>query len=95
MSLFRTPTPADRDRIADDYRERLSLVLCDGWDRYRYTWSAGEVIVVRALVSGDEDDVHNACVRLAPALWGLDGAEADRTAGYMRTRAFLQGISEG
>lgn len=95
MSLFRTPTPDDRAKLADDYRERLSLVLRDGWGPYALTWSSGQVTVVRALLSGAEDDMAAACEVVAPSLWGMDGAAADAQTGYARTWAWLQEVSRG
>ncbi|MCB9441151.1 MAG: hypothetical protein H6523_12995 [Mycolicibacterium sp.] len=95
MPLFRTPTPEDRARLADDYRERLALVLRDGWGPYAGTWSSGQTTVVRALLSGDETEMSAACEALAPSLWGMDGAAADRAAGFARTYAWLQEVARG
>jgi hypothetical protein len=88
MSLYRTPGPADRARIAADLRSRAALVRRGGWAEYAGVWSTGQVAAVRAVL-GEAHAVAEACAALASSLWGIAGAEVDDAGGYPRTYAWL------
>jgi hypothetical protein len=92
MSMFDEPTDSDRQRLANDLRDRGELVRRDGWGPYTGEWSTGQVVAVRAIL-GDADSVEAACSALASALWGIQGAEADGANGYPRTFGSLAEVS--
>nr|WP_046284123.1 hypothetical protein [Mycobacterium sp. UM_NZ2] len=94
MSGYQTPGPADRERLASQYRERMSDVEQDGWPAWEGVWSSGQVLVVKALL-GDQDLMPEACERLAPSLWGSHAAQADAAAGYPRTWGWLMEVARG
>lgn len=94
MSGYQTAGPADRERLASQYRERMQDVQRDGWGPYAGVWSSGQVLVVKALL-GDEDSMLEACERLAPTLWGSQAAQADAGAGYSRTWGWLADVARG
>lgn len=78
------PTEADRLRLRDDLRHRVELVRETGWSDYESTWSAGEVLGVRAVL--DEEHADAALPLWAPTLWGLTDSETDAARGYPSTR---------
>jgi hypothetical protein len=94
MDPFATPTPADRDRLADDLRERAEQVRRDGWEPYAAVWSGGQVAAVRVAL-GDHASTPEACSALAGSLFGIQGAEADAADGYPRTFAWLMDVGRG
>ena len=94
MSGYVTPGPADRERLAAEYRGRMQDVERDGWGPYEGTWSSGQVLVVKALL-GDEDSRLDACAAIASAVWGSHAAGVDAAAGYPRTWGWLTDVARG
>ena len=94
MSGYVTPGPADRERLASQYRERMADVRRDGWAAYEGTWSSGQVLVVKALL-GDEEAMPDACAAIASAVWGSHAAGVDAAAGYPRTSGWLADVARG
>ncbi|MDO2981413.1 MULTISPECIES: hypothetical protein [Mycobacteriaceae] len=82
------PTPESRDRRAVDLRARAELVRRDGWAPYESTWSAGEVLGVRAVL-GEPAAVDEAVPVWASTLWGTAAAEADARTDYQSTRRWF------
>lgn len=79
----------------EDLIARCRAVRTHGWDDYRYVWSTGEVLAVaflldsRAILEEMDEDPTTVLARWAYDLWGINGGEADETAGLRRTRKWF------
>ena len=97
-SFWHGPGDAGRYRRADEIVHRAVLVRRDGWDEYRYTWSAGEVAAVAyvlqsfPLLAEIGETSESVVSRWAFDLYGMTGGEEERTAGFPMTRAFFAAI---